>query len=471
MQAIVLAGGMGTRLRPLTYTRPKPMIAVANRPVIDHIVATAARAGFSEVIVTTNYMAEVIQAYCVTDRFEIPVRCINEERPMGTAGAVKNVEAHITGPFAVIQGDSLSEIDLAGLVAAHQRLSGIATLAVMPVENPTEFGIVELDGNGRIMRFLEKPKPQECFSNLANTGFYVFEHDVLRHIPPDTTYDFSFELFPHLLTSGDPMYGWQTQAYWIDLGRIASYVAGNVHCLSQSEGPVLAPDTSISPGAVLRPPVLLGAGVTVEAGCEVGPFSAIGNGVRLGAGSQVKGAILYDRATVAEGAVLEECVIAEEARVGREVSVGRLAVVGRGCTVGDGAKIIEGSRVGPFIAVERGSVVEGVLAPNLDKIGRSQALLTGHPAFAGLRPEELALCSILSELGEAPAKTLAGLAKIPFSRIHSLLYGLEGRQLVVARGEAPKLFSLLYENPDRIALRAAQHPSPRPSPAVGRGEG
>jgi mannose-1-phosphate guanylyltransferase / phosphomannomutase len=456
MQAIVLAGGMGTRLRPLTYTRPKPMIAVANQPAIYHLVIAAAKAGFSEVIFTTNYMAEAIQAYCEKTPFEIPVRCVNEERPMGTAGAVKNVARQITGPFAVIQGDALSEIDLAALVEAHRRFGGIATLAVMPVENPSEFGIVELEERGRIIRFLEKPKREACFSNLANTGFYVFEREVLDQIPGDATYDFSFELFPKLLQAGTPMYGWQTHAYWIDLGRVASYLAGNARCLSRLEGATVGPESSVSPEAVLRPPVLLGKGVAVEAGCEVGPFSILGNEVRLQAGARVRGAVLYDRATLAEGAVLEECVIAEETRVGRGVSIGRWAIIGTGCTLGDGAKIQEGSRVGPFVTVERDSVVDGVLSPNLDRIERARGLLTGHPAFAGLSPDELSLCTILSELGEAPAKTLAGLGRIPFSRVHALLFGLGQRGLVVARGEAPKLFSLLYENPDRIALRAAQ---------------
>ncbi|MBI2902142.1 MAG: NTP transferase domain-containing protein [Candidatus Methylomirabilis oxyfera] len=457
MQAIVLAGGMGTRLRPLTYTRPKPMVLVANQPALDHIVAAAAQAGFSEVIVTTNYMAETIQAYCAADPFQIPVRCVKEDRPMGTAGAVKNVESQITGPFGVIQGDSLSEIDLTALMASHRRLGGTATIAVMPVENPSEFGIVELNGDGRIVRFLEKPKPQECFSNLANTGFYILEPEILGLIPPDISYDFSFELFPRLLASGRPIFGWQTRAYWIDLGRISSYLAGNVHCLAREESAIVASRTSVSPSAVLHPPVLVGDGVVVEEGCEVGPFSVIGNGVRLGAGSRVRRSVLYDRAAVAARAVLEECVIADETRVGRDVSIERLAVLGRGCAVGDGARIKEGSRIGPFVVVEPHSVVEGVLSPDLDRIERSQALLTGHPAFAGLVPEELAICMTLSEVGEAPAKTLASIAKIPFSRIHSVLYALEQRRLVVARGESPKLFSLLYENPDRIALRAAQH--------------
>jgi carbonic anhydrase/acetyltransferase-like protein (isoleucine patch superfamily) len=142
--------------------------------------------------------------------------------------------------------------------------------------------------------------------------------------------------------------------------------------------------------------------------------------------------------------------------VGRDVSVERLAVIGKRCTVGDKATVREGSRIGPFVVVEPDSVVEGVLSPNLDRIERSYAALGAHPAFAGLSPEELVICSILSELGEAPAKTIAGLSKTPFSRIHSVLYGLEQRWLVIARGEAPKQFSLLYENPDRIALRATR---------------
>jgi mannose-1-phosphate guanylyltransferase/phosphomannomutase len=456
MQAIVLAGGMGTRLRPLTYTRPKPIIPVANRPAIDYIVGGAVRAGISEVIIATNYMAEILQAYCATNPFPIPVRCVREDRPLGTAGAVKNVEGQITGTFAVIQGDSLSDVDLSGLATSHRSFGGIATIAVMPVENPSEFGIVALDGESRIARFLEKPTRDECFSNLANTGFYLFEPEIFEQVPRDTPYDFSFELFPALLRAGRPIFGWRTRAYWIDLGRIATYLAGNAHCLSQGDGVRLADDAVISPDVAVHPPVLVGDGVVVEAGCEIGPFVSIGRGARLGAGSRVRGSILYERSVVGPGGVLDECVIAEETTVGRGATIERLAVVGRGCTLGDEAKIKEGSRIGPFVVVEPQSVIEGVLSPNLDRIERSHAVLSRHPAFAGLPSEELTLCTLLAELGEAHAKTLARLAKIPFSRIHSLLYGLERRRLVTASGEAPKAFSLLYENPDRIALSAAR---------------
>lgn len=456
MQAIVLAGGMGTRLRPLTYTRPKPMIAVANRPAIAHIVEAAARAGFSEVLFTTNYMAEAIQAHCAAEAYPIPVRCISEDRPMGTAGAVKNVEAAITGPFTVIQGDSFSEIDLHALAAAHRTFGGLATIAVMPVDNPSEFGILELDAAGRIQRFLEKPKPDQCFSNLANTGCYVFEREVLAEIPAGTPYDFSFELFPTLLAAGRPLFGWRTDAYWVDLGRVASYLAGNAHCLSRLGRIEAAPDASVSPSAALHPPVLIGAGVSIEAGCEVGPFAALGSGTQLGAGARVTGAILYDGVAVGPGTVLEECVVAERARLGRDVAVGRHAVVGGDCRVEDGARILAGSRVGPFVTVERDSSVDGVLSPNLERIALSQAPLAGHPAFAGLDADLHRLCVHLLELGEAPAKSLAQLARIPFSRIHGLLHELGRRGLVAARGEAPKLFSLLYEDPNRIALRARQ---------------
>lgn len=452
MQAIVLAGGMGTRLRPLTYTRPKPMIVVANRPAIHHLVVGLAEAGFSEVIVTTNYMAENIRAYCEATSLPIPVRCIDEERPMGTAGAVKNVESEIAGPFAVIQGDSLSEIDLRELVAAHRRFGGLATLAVMPVENPSEFGIVELDAGARIVRFLEKPKREECFSNLANTGFYVLEREVLAEIPAEQTYDFSFELFPKLLASGQAMHGWRTQAYWIDLGRVGTYLAGNARCLSRLSGWSPPARADISPTAAVHLPSLVGEGSILEAGCEVGPEASVGSDVRLQAGCRVRGSILYDRVSVGQNTLLEECVVSEETVIGRNASVGRLAIIGRGCHIGDGAKILEGSRVGPFSQVEPETVVDGVLSPNLERITHTQTLLAAHPAFAGLTPEGVSLCTALAELGEAPAKTLARLAHVPFSRIHGLLFELGRRGLVVAQGEAPKLFSLVYENPDRIAL-------------------
>lgn len=457
MQAIVLAGGVGSRLRPITYTRPKPMIAVGNRPAIHHIVTAAAAAGLTEVLFTTNYMAEAIQAYCAAHPFPIPVRCVNEEQPLGTAGAVRNVADLITGPFVVIQGDSFSEIDLAALVAAHRGFGGLVTLAVMPVENPAEFGIVELDETSRIRRFLEKPKLVECFSNLANTGFYVLEREVLERIPAAGPYDFSFELFPALLQAGAPMYAWTTEAYWIDLGRVASYLMGNARCLGLLEDAVVAPDAQVSPEARLHRPCLIGERSVVEAGCEVGPFTAVGPDVRLEAGSRVSRSVLYERSTVEAGAVLEECVVAEECRVGRSARLARHVIVGRGCQIGADAQVLAGSRIGPFVRVEPASTIEGVLSPNLNRIEATQALLAAGPAFAGLDPVALRLCTILAEIGEAPAKTLARLAGVPFSQVHAHLFGLTQRGLLSARGEAPRLFALIHEDLSRVALAATGH--------------
>jgi len=456
MQAVVLAGGQGTRLRPLTYTRPKPMIAVANRPAIYHIVMAAARAGFSEVLFTTNYMAGAIQAHCASTVYPIPVRCIHEDRPMGTAGAVKNVEPAITGPFAVIQGDSLAEIDLAALAAAHRQFGGVATIAVMPVDNPSEFGIVELGDGGRVRRFLEKPKPEQCFGNLANTGFYVFERELLAQIPAGTSYDFSYDLFPKLLQGGQPVFGWRTEAYWIDLGRIGSYLAGNARCLARLGRAEIDPAASVHPEVILRPPVLVSAGTRVEAGAEIGPDVALGQGAHVGAGARVSGSVVYDRVTVQAGATLQDCVVAEGTRIGERAAVGRWAVIGAGCQVGAEARILEGSRVGPFVSVEEGSIVDGVVAPGAERLQQRLAALGGHRAFAGFSADDALICAALAELGEASAKGLAGAARVPFSRIHGLLFALGQRGVVVSRGEAPKLFSLLYEDPELIALRAAR---------------
>src|SRR5437870_1269078 len=208
MKAVVLAGGEGTRLKPLTYKRPKPLLPIAGRPCIDYVLRSLASSGFHEIIVATAYLSDTL-IKSIGDGLDYNASILYsfEENPAGTAGAVRRVGMFIDDTFLVAMGDILCDVDFKALYEFHKRKGGVVTIALTEVEDPTQFGIVGLDAKGRIQKFKEKPRKEEAFSNLANAGIYVLEPEILEFIPPDQKFDFSKDLFPKLLSKGLPLYG------------------------------------------------------------------------------------------------------------------------------------------------------------------------------------------------------------------------------------------------------------------------
>src|SRR5436190_17166412 len=208
MRAVVMAGGEGTRLRPLTSNQPKPMVPIVGKPCMEHILELLREHGFVDVVVTVAFLPQAIRSYFGTgDSLGLNVEYSVEESPLGTAGSVGLASDRLDDTFLVISGDALCDIDLAAVVAAHRERKAAVTIGLKSVENPLEFGIVVTDEDGRVERFLEKPSWGQVFSDTINTGIYVLEPEVLRHIPTDRPYDFSKELFPLLLDMGRPIYG------------------------------------------------------------------------------------------------------------------------------------------------------------------------------------------------------------------------------------------------------------------------
>ncbi|MDI3281082.1 MAG: NDP-sugar synthase, partial [Bacillota bacterium] len=287
MKAVIMAGGEGTRLRPLSCDLPKPMVPLLNRPLLEHILLLLRRHGVREVALTLCYRPHLIEEYFGDGaRWGMKLRYFREEVPLGTAGSVRQA-AEFLGEetFLVLSGDALTDFDLTAALRFHQQAGGVATLVLTRVQQPLEYGIVITDESGRIVRFLEKPGWSEVFSDTVNTGIYVLEPQVLSAVPADRPYDFSKDLFPRLLASGAPLMGWVAEGYWSDIGNLEEYrrghedaLEGRVHLETpwvlrrvQGETEVWQEEGArVDPGAKLVGPVYLGRGTVVEAGAEVG---------------------------------------------------------------------------------------------------------------------------------------------------------------------------------------------------------
>lgn len=362
MKAVIMAGGKGTRLRPLTSNQPKPMIPIANKPCMEHIVNLLKRHGFGEIIVTVGFMPEVIQDYFGDgSEFAVDMKYSVEEEPMDTAGSVKLAEDQLTERFIVVSGDALTDVNLQKAVAFHEDSGSEATLVLQEVDDPSEFGIVVVDDEGRVERFLEKPDPEEVFSYTANTGIYILEPSVLDEIPEGEEYDFADDLFPKLLEAERPVYGYVTEKpYWEDIGNIGQYMDAQKAVLDGDVKGVRPPGEEVregvylgdgveADGAQLEAPVVLGDNVRVASGARVGPHSVIAPGVTIASDASV---VL---STVAEGSMVGEGTNLDG------------ALIGRSCNIGANAHILEGSAIGDNVEIGEGATVEAGVKISPDK--------------------------------------------------------------------------------------------------------
>src|SRR5947207_4246633 len=252
-----MAGGEGTRLRPLPSNQPKPMVPIVGKPCMEHILELLRDHGFREVVITVAFMPQAIRSYFGDgDALGLEIEYSVEESPLGTAGSVRLASGVLDETFLVISGDALCDVDLSEIVRTHQEKNAAVTIGLKSVENPLEFGIVVTDEEGRIERFLEKPSWSQVFSDTINTGIYVLDPDVLRHVPADRPYDFSKELFPFLLEMGRPLYGQVFDGYWQDIGNLDQFRQANFDALDESVKLNV-------PGIRIRGNVWLGEGVEI----------------------------------------------------------------------------------------------------------------------------------------------------------------------------------------------------------------
>jgi NDP-sugar pyrophosphorylase family protein len=348
MRAVILAGGEGTRLRPLTLSTPKPVVPVVDRPFLRHQIDLLASAGVREVVFSVAYRPERVEAvFGDGSALGVKIRYAVEDTPLGTGGAVRHALELLDERTIVMNGDVLSDVDLAGLVKRHESQRASATILLTPVPNPAAYGLVETDPAGRVLRFLEKPKAHEITTDTINAGIYVLETRVLDLVPPGVHYSIERGFFPALLARGDLVLGPVHRGYWIDIGTPEKYLQvhrdilhGRFRVALEAEavrGGFVAKGARVAPEAELDPPFFVGPGCQVEAGARVGPDAVLVRDVRVRGGARVRDSVLWPGAEAGPDAVVETSLL------GPGVSVGRHAFV-RGALLGEGSVVSDYSR-------------------------------------------------------------------------------------------------------------------------------
>ena len=363
MQALVLVGGQGTRLHPLTLTQPKPAVPLVDRPFIRFMGDWLGRHGVTDVVMACGFRAEELRS-ALGD--EIPggpsVRYIEESEPLGTAGPIRLAadEGLLSERFLVLNGDVLTDLDLTRHMHVHAERGALASLALYPVDDPTSYGLVRKDpGSGAVTEFLEKPDPAEIDTDEVNAGAYVLEHSVTDLIPAGRSVSIEREVFPRLVGQG--LFGLRLEGYWVDIGTPGRYLQASWDILSgrvetevaarmSAEGVGIGEDAEVDGSAHIEGPVLIDAGASVAGGAHLGPNAVVGRGSHIGESAIVVGSVLHPNCEVGNGARVEGAILASGVKVGEN------AVVEDGAIVGEGARIEAGARLEHDARVEPGMV-------------------------------------------------------------------------------------------------------------------
>jgi len=414
MKAVIMAGGEGTRLRPLTSNAPKPLLPLVNRPMMEHIVGLLKRHGIDEIVVTVAFMANAIRDYFGDgSEFGVSISYATEETPLGTAGSVRNAKDQLTERFLVISGDVLTDIDLGAIVDFHEKNGAMATIGLAHVENPLEFGIVITREDGSIERFLEKPTWGQVFSDTINTGIFVLEPEIFDYIEPDRPVDFSGEVFPQLLADGKPLFGAVAEGYWEDVGTLEAYVRAHKDILDgkveveipgfeMRPGVWVGENADLHPEATVTGPAVIGDNCRIEPGATVGEYTVLGSNVRVRNDAFLERTVVNDNAYLGDAVRLRGTVVGRSCDLRNGVRTEEGVVIGDECFLGDEAQLGPGVKVYPFKTIEAGAVVNESIVWE----SRGARSLFGSQGVAGL-----ANVDITPEFAARVAMAYGGLIK------------------------------------------------------------
>ncbi len=402
MKAMLLGAGEGTRLRPVTATRPKPMIPIANRPIMEHILLLLKSHGVRDVYSNLYYLADQIESYFGDgSALGLSLKFKVEEKLPGTAGGVKNLEEHFDETFCVISGDLLTDFDLTRAHEFHRSRGAIATILLTHINNPLEYGVVITDKDGRIQRFLEKPGWAEVFSDTINTGIYILEPAVFDFIPPGVDFDFSRDLFPLLLREGQPLFGYVADGYWCDVGNIDMYLKAQVDALS-GKVKLNIPGEQITPGiwvgrsakissrADLKGPMVLGENCEIAPGARLREFTVIGDNVIVAPNSFVVRSTVFSNSYIGENSIVsgsiicKNVVLKDSVRVGEGAVISDDSILNRSVTVKPGIRVWPGKSIDESVVLSSSVVWEQRLRRELFHSGKISGLVNFEfaPEFA-----------------------------------------------------------------------------------------
>ncbi|HEY0068549.1 MAG TPA: NDP-sugar synthase [Chloroflexia bacterium] len=369
MKAIILVGGQGTRLRPLTNSTPKPLLPLLNRPFLDHVLFLLKTHGISDIILAVGYRSESFEpAYGNGAHLGVRLTYVKEDKPLDTGWAIKNVEQHLHAgeTFLVFNGDVLTDLDITDMVRLHREHGSVCTISLTPVEDVSSYGVVEVDDEGRVQRFLEKPRPGTTESKWINAGTYVMETAVLDYIseprfldeiPPGRPYSVEYGLFPKLLEEGRPFYGYRSGAYWLDMGTPERYLQAQTDLLAGRLKHALEPlgeqvqdgvwageGTFIDKGARVSGPAVLGKNCKLRANSVVTGPASLGDGCHVGEEAEVENVIAFDEVTFGASSKSSNSLFGKGVVVGAECDIADMTIVGDNATVG-AANRLSGERV------------------------------------------------------------------------------------------------------------------------------
>jgi mannose-1-phosphate guanylyltransferase len=354
MKAVILVGGEGTRLRPLTCNTTKAMVPILNKPFLEHLLGYLKGHGVTDVILAMSYLPQGIKGYFGEGAgLGVSLTYLVEEEPLGTAGALKNAEGYLDESFLMLNGDVFTDLDITAMIGFHRRKKAAATIAVTPVEDPTAYGLIETSADGRITRFREKPAWEEVTTNTINAGIYVLEPDILARIPPGKKVSIERETFQQLLARGEAMYAYSSSAYWLDMGTPEKYLRLN-HDLLLGKAPSLFKSGSVQttgsrvdPSATIEAPVLIGEGCLIGPGVRLKGPAVLGPECQIEEGAIVEGAVLWDNVSVGRRAIVRNCIAASHSQIHEESELPDNCVLGDRAVVGKNSKIPQGTRIRP----------------------------------------------------------------------------------------------------------------------------
>jgi mannose-1-phosphate guanylyltransferase len=361
---VILVGGEGTRLRPLTSTVPKPVVPLVDRPFIAYMLEWLARHGVDDVVMSCGFLATAVRNVLGDgSQYGLRLRFMEEPEPRGTAGALKYAEDFLDERFLMLNGDVLTDIDLTAQIAQHDATGAVGTLALVPVADPTAYGLVRLNDDHSVKEFVEKPSADEIDTKLISAGAYVLERAVLDLIDPDRNVSIEREVWPRLV--GEGLFGYAAEAYWLDIGTPERYLQGTFDIL---EGNVvtavaerlgsgyLAVGDRVQADGRIVPPALVERGCEIAAGAHVGSLVVLGEGVSVGEGTTIERSVVMNGAEIGPGCVLRDCIVAAGVRVGEGSEISGGAVLGEGVTVGPRNVLTRGVRVFPQTDLPEGAI-------------------------------------------------------------------------------------------------------------------
>jgi mannose-1-phosphate guanylyltransferase len=364
MQALILVGGEGTRLRPLTSTVPKPVVPLVDRPFISYMLEWLRGHGVEDVVMSCGFLASGVRNVLGDGAgLGVRLRYIEEPRPLGTGGALKYAESLLDERFFMLNGDVLTDIDLSGQLAQHESSGARATLALIGVEDPSAYGLVRLNEDRAVEEFVEKPSPDQIDTNLISAGAYVLSRDILDLLQPDTNASIERDVFPVLV--GDGLYGFPADGYWLDIGTPDRYLKATFDILERnvitSVGSELGDSfMTIDPSANIDgriiPPSVIGSGCTIGENARIGSLAVLGNDITVGEGTSIEQAVVLNGADIGPGCNLRYCIIGAGAQIGRHTDIEGGAVLGEGVTVGADNVISRGARIFPGVNLPDGAI-------------------------------------------------------------------------------------------------------------------